>query len=499
MSRMLTYIPKVDIYVASDKTIYYAIDENTVNYIIQVCPNSTYTVTMTEMSTRLRVAFTTTNPLTTTSNITGVTLILNDDNYSAGKSFTYKSTQYGYMVLYVSNSGEYPNISIETDGVGGDDIYNIYCNEVSSGTALTAPVYADAGDWVLATVTTRSDTAYPDDWELLHVSQITTESTQRMAFLCKRAEANGLLDISITQSNSGRMYINLISIRDIGGFRYIEGSENFYNSNDSGPSFSVQRPYNGHIIWGCSANLWSTASPYPPWICAEISHPVIGLPQTVQQRQANFIDDDAGDERTFITDGLTSAIIDCVEVLPTYARKYLVRSDEELYTIADDELVKLTEVILTADVFRNYGLELAPDFSVISELINPEILLWQDSNDDIPLITANVIATPHKQNILAEPFYIIDSTIKGIESVSCEYSGSPLISLSFDGGEFEYYDLVDGWINADEYGGMLPDILTGITTDIWAEKITDVGSIQIRITLDSVDDSLSSVIFNFIN
>ena len=100
--------------------ITYAAGEQYVNYVVPVVKHSTYTVTMIEVGTRLRSVFTTVDPATITANITGCTDIVMNPSFSAGYTFGYLAQEDGWMVVYVSNAGERPKISIVTNGAGGD-------------------------------------------------------------------------------------------------------------------------------------------------------------------------------------------------------------------------------------------------------------------------------------------------------------------------------------------------------------------------------------------
>lgn len=306
--RELNYIEKVDIYPASGE-IYYSVNDQTVNYVVPVCPGSTYTVTLTEIGNRLRSVFTTANPLTTASNITGCTDIVMNPTFDVGYTFSYTPSSYGFIVVYVSNIGEHPKINITTDGVGGDDKYTIMCVDTTS-TTLTATIYARKGDYVLCSLTTRSETTLPEDWTVLHVSQTTTSSTQHMTMLYKKVEEDGVVSFAVTQASSGRIYINLIAFSDIGGFAYKEGCEYFFDA-DTNVSFVVEKPPYDCVVWGMSANLWSSGR----WTCDEI--PALSIGTTSAQRQGNIIDDFGAGQRTFVpkaSDG-SSGIIVAVVVL----------------------------------------------------------------------------------------------------------------------------------------------------------------------------------------
>lgn len=313
MGRILQYVEKTHIYPYSSAITTDATELN-VNYVIPVCPNSKYTIVMDEIGNRLRAVFTSANPLTTTSNIAGCTDIVMNPTFDVGYTFSYTPTAYGYIVVYVSNAGEHPNITISTDGAGGDDKYTVACTEVSSGTTLTGSIFARAGDFVFCTLTTRSETTLPEGWTVLAISQTTASLTQRMSLLYKQVDSDGMVSFTATQASSARIYMNLIAFSGIKGFRY-SGGEFFYDA-DEYDSFAVERPTPKTLLWAMSANYWSSTSPFSPWTCDEISSPVITLPSTTQGRQGNFIDEDGGTMRTFIPGSTgTSGIIMWVQVI----------------------------------------------------------------------------------------------------------------------------------------------------------------------------------------
>lgn len=190
------------------------------------------------------------------------------------------------------------------------------CVETAEGTSLTGTIGVFSGYWALATVTTRSDTTFPDDWELLHESVVLTNGiNQRMAFLCKEADADGTVSLNIIQSEAQRIYINLIAFPNCAGIAYHEGTEVYSNAEVANDAITVSRPNCKCVVWGCSANLWTTSTPYGSWVCDDVLP--ICLDQTsTQPRQANFIDNDTGcSSRNFTFNADASCyIIDCVEI-----------------------------------------------------------------------------------------------------------------------------------------------------------------------------------------
>ena len=427
MSRVLQYIEKVDIY-PSNSTIYYEVNDLTVNYVVPVCPGSKYTIVMDEIGNRLRSVFTTSNPLTATSDISGCISIVSTSTFSAGYSFTYTPSAYGYIVVYVSNAGERPRITITTDGAGGDDKYTIMCAETSSGTSLTTSIYAKAGDFVFCTLTTRSNTTLPDGWNVLAISQTTTSYTQHMSLLYKKVESDGMVDFKAVQSSSARIYINLIAFSDIVGFRYSDG-EYFYNS-DSYDSFVVERPVSKTVLWALSSNLWGTSSPYAPWTCAEIASPVITRPSNTQRRQANFIDSDGGATRTFVPGSTgTSGIIMWVQVIEG---EYNSSGTCELTTTAVQAVsnVKASYISWEADTPEGTSIRL------YSKLSNEE---YQECRNGGSIEGISVGA-----NLTGETLYVkvemttsdgaITPVLKNIHIQMFDASDASVIVLTFDSG-----------------------------------------------------------------
>lgn len=199
-------------------------------------------------------------------------------------------------------------------GVATDAAPNPYCYQVASATSLTGTVKALAGDWILATVTARSAITYPEGWTVLHESAIMSYyENQRMAILCKQAEADGVESVTVKQASSARLYLNLLAISNIQGFAYHEGSEVF--SNIYKEQIKVTRPQYPALVWCCSAYSWLSNAPYGEWSCDDL--PVYCIPQVfAQPRQANFVDEQPEVlERLFKPVPNSPHIIDCVELL----------------------------------------------------------------------------------------------------------------------------------------------------------------------------------------
>ena len=305
------------------------------------------------------------------------------------------------------------------------------CVQAQSGTSLTAGIAARAGQWVLATVTTRSATTYPAGWTLLHESTALSSdnSSQRMAMLCQKAAADGTVTFTVNQASAARIYINLIVFadEDVAGFAYCPGSE--LAQNVEAASFTCARPSPVRLVWGCSAPSWKT-SPTTTWQCGGLGAAVC-LEPAAQARQANFIDTGSGASRTFTPDvSGTAAIIFCVEILQP-RRRWLVRSEGTLYKPEKNDLTRLSATELTAALFLAQGSEDPPANAALPALPSPEVLCWQEAGAP-PALTVVLSGVPEPQTLTAE-VDMTDETILDIAALAGEFTGDVTVTYTADG------------------------------------------------------------------
>ena len=184
-----------------------------------------------------------------------------------------------------------------------------------------------------------------------------------------------------------------------------------------------------------------------------------------------------------------------------YDVKYLIEAAGVYYNIVDGALNALSISDLSANVFEQYGVDEIPSGELLVGLNSPSILYWQDSSDNIPSLVANVTATPVSQIIISEEILVANPSIKGILGVSSEYTGNPLVAISFDGKiSWEYFIGDTDWVTATEdFEGMTIDKMVAITSEQWASKIMQVNSLFIKVMLMSLDDSVTNIIIRFKN
>ena len=137
-----------------------------------------------------------------------------------------------------------------------------------------------------------------------------------------------------------------------------------------------------------------------------------------------------------------------------------------------DEATKLVEVTfeeLTAEIFRSEGFEDFPRSEVLTRLVNPSLLYWHDSEDDLPTMAVTLKAVPPVQTVYSKNTQMIDSTILGIEKVEIEADDMTLFAFSFDAGQTWKAYIENVWVNlSEETSGMSRETVEAIGTDAWA-------------------------------
>lgn len=180
-------------------------------------------------------------------------------------------------------------------------------------------------------------------------------------------------------------------------------------------------------------------------------------------------------------------------------KKYLIRCNGVLYTVTDGVLTAMDATELTAEVFQTYGVTEVPTWSLLSGMVNPEVLLWYDTTEKTPELTAIMTATPFPQTLESEDYNMIHSSILGIEKVLVDASDDVRFAVSFDAGHTWKIHTGEAWATLSEGDtGMSPSVLSAITTEDWNAEAT-TGKFRFRITLPTVDDYVNSLVVDYLN
>lgn len=182
-----------------------------------------------------------------------------------------------------------------------------------------------------------------------------------------------------------------------------------------------------------------------------------------------------------------------------FAKKYLVKSDDVIYTITDGVLTALEVTELTSDAFQTHGFDVVPEWSILSELVNPEMILWYDSTEHIPSMVATMNATPFPQTIVSPNYNMTDDTILGVECAYVTASSDVVFAISVDDGVTWYMWTGEAWGTlTDTATGMTAETINAITTEQWAGLMT-TGQFKVRMTLFDENSSFTSFVMDYIN
>lgn len=186
--------------------------------------------------------------------------------------------------------------------------------------------------------------------------------------------------------------------------------------------------------------------------------------------------------------------------LDPYNRRYLFKDGEGVfYTITEDTLTAIEETELTAEVFETYGIPELPDGNMLLGLKDPTILYWHDSYNRFPEMKIKYKGVPKPQVIYSENIDMSDTSILGIEKVTCDCDEKCLFAVSFDNGDTWLGYVNNSWVKfTEETSGMSKAAIEAVSSDAWAEKAT-TGMIKYRFVISGAEGFITSVITDFLN
>lgn len=190
----------------------------------------------------------------------------------------------------------------------------------------------------------------------------------------------------------------------------------------------------------------------------------------------------------------------CIVIKPPYDKKYLIKSENKIYTIADDALVELESTELNADLFRVSGIDTIPESALLITLVEPEIFYWIDTKEyEIDLIKVIEKATPPAQVIESIDYDMTHKTILGIEKVLVNATSGVMFAVSFDSGEtWKMWTGTEWGTLSERASGMSAEVMSAVTTEQWNSQAT-TGKFRFRIAISNVDDKFRSLVVDYIN
>ena len=140
---------------------------------------------------------------------------------------------------------------------------SVVCKDVSSGTTLSSSITCEVGDLIVAQIVVRSSLTLPNGWTLLRtIPAMSGDSySQTLSFAYKIATST-TETLTVTQSSSNRIYINLIRVKNADSIIYVSEAEKALQGNMISSAVLQSA---GLYIWGVSSTIWSSTAPYGDW------------------------------------------------------------------------------------------------------------------------------------------------------------------------------------------------------------------------------------------
>ena len=181
------------------------------------------------------------------------------------------------------------------------------------------------------------------------------------------------------------------------------------------------------------------------------------------------------------------------------SKKYLIKSENVIYTVSNGALQSLTETEITSSLFNTYGVDEVPDGLLLLNLSNPSVMCWTDA-EELPVINANVTATPQSQNVISNAIDLTHQSITGIESATVNCDGELIIAVSFDNKQtWKAWNGSEWSTLSEDFTGMNKETLESITFEQWNLLFTGASNFYIRVSLIDTTQSVTEIIVDFAN
>lgn len=378
-----------------------------------------------------------------------------------------------------------------------------FSHSASDSTALAFNLEVEAGDAVVIGLAARSQFSVPDGFTLCFTSEPCGNQTLSMMY--KFIKNTGIEEIVFSGTESALTYATIMILRNVGTIRYSGDYYRYFKYSDGG-GFStniVKNKANQSLIWSITCNYALTSTGYDYVVTPKDMQEIqSGDPLQGPVRLKMFFDDGTGasiHSLNYPMSGEYNYAINAIELYP-FIERLLIRSEDSIYTIQNNQLVILNNKDITSEVFNTYGF-MKEDLSneLLLTLNNPEILYWQsDADAKTPTIKTVLTATPQPQEIISNAIDLTNSSIQGIDSASAIVEGDITIAVSKDNKTTWYMHNGTDWINAGMQSGMNVDTFKAITTEQWNEFIVNADKIYLKINLTDTEQSISEIKLQFI-
>ena len=184
-----------------------------------------------------------------------------------------------------------------------------------------------------------------------------------------------------------------------------------------------------------------------------------------------------------------------------FEKLYLIRVGTELFTKVGGVVTSLGEVEVTSELFLTNGFEEIPTSDDLIGFENPEVLLWYNSEDNVPGLTATVKASPkNNQQIITNAIDLTHSSITGIESAIADCDGELIIAVSFDNKQTWKAWNGETWsLLSEEFSGMNKETLESITLEQWNLLYSGATSMYLKVSFLDATQVIRTITIDFAN
>lgn len=188
-------------------------------------------------------------------------------------------------------------------------------------------------------------------------------------------------------------------------------------------------------------------------------------------------------------------------IINSFEERWLIKVGPEVFTKNDVGLVSLGNTSVNADLFLQKGFNSKPTSDDLIGLENPDVLLWYNSEDNVPGLTATVKASPkNNQQIITNAIDLTHSSITGIESAIADCDGELIIAVSFDNKQTWKAWNGETWsLLSDEFSGMSKETLESITLDQWNLVYSGATSMYLKVSFLDATQVIRTITIDFAN
>ena len=173
--------------------------------------------------------------------------------------------------------------------------------------------------------------------------------------------------------------------------------------------------------------------------------------------------------------------------------KYLLKDDENVYTVAEGQLQPVEYDTITADLFSQYGTDTEPETDLILQLTHPVILCFSDNDFTAE---AKISATPRMPQVLTSAWQAFDDTVVGIKNITL--TGSDNIKCRF------WFEETGDWMiwNVDSSGWQAAgsnDWNTKGEVEVATDYPEQIAGVQLQFLFETQEDYINEAVVYYIN